>query len=167
MAFKTKVLGREALMRKLERITPGVTEAAAEAKLEAVKEAANLISADAPHDSGEYMESIQGDFQKNRPGIVPVGGRQSKDPDAAAVYADFRWRWLEFGTAPHKIVAKNKPALIFRAKGGGPIIVAEEVHHPGSRAHPHVFSNWTEYRPKAKRKISKAINDAVKRSLGK
>lgn len=167
MGFKVKVAGREELMRRLERITPGVTEAAAEAKLEAVKEAANLISADAPHDSGEYMESIQGDFQKNRPGIVPVGGRQSKDPDAVGVYASHIWRWLEFGTAPHKIKAKAKPALVFRAKGGGPIIVAEEVDHPGSRAQPHVFPNWREYKPKAKRKISKAINDAVKRSLGK
>lgn len=165
MGFKVKVAGREELMRRLERITPGVTEAAAEAKLEAVKEAANLISADAPHDSGEYMESIQGDFQKNRPGIAPVGGKQSKDPDAVGVYADWKWRFLEFGTAPHKIKAKAKPALVFR--DGGPIIVAEEVNHPGSRAQPHVFPAWREYKPKAKRKIAKAVNDAVKRSLGK
>lgn len=166
MGFKVKVAGREELMRRLERITPGVTEAAAEAKLEAVKEAANLISADAPHDSGEYMESIQGDFQKNRPGIVPVGGRQSKDPDAAAVYADYRWRWLEFGTAPHKIAGRNGKRLIFRGADGD-LVSTKEVQHPGSRAHPHVFSNWTEYKPKAKRKIAKAVNDAVKRSLGK
>jgi HK97 gp10 family phage protein len=165
VAFKAKIAGREELMRRLERITPGVTEAAAEAKLEAVKEAANLISADAPHKTGEYMESIQGDFQKNRPGITPVGGRKSKDPDAVGVYAPWYWRFLEFGTAPHKIKAKSKPALVFR--DGGPIIVAEEVMHPGSRAQPHVFPTWKEYKPKAKRKIAKAVNDAVKRSLGK
>lgn len=166
MGFKVKVAGREELMRRLERITPGVTEAAAEAKLEAVKEAANLISADAPHDSGEYMESIQGDFQKNRPGIVPVGGKQSKDPDAVGVYADWKWRFLEFGTAPHKIKGKNGKNLVFRGADGN-LVSTKEVEHPGSRAHPHVFSNWAEYKPKAKRKIAKAVNDAVKRSLGK
>jgi len=166
MAFKAKVLGREALMRKLERITPGVTEAAAEAKLEVVKDAANIISADAPHDTGGYMESIQGDFQKNRPGIVPVGGKQSKDPDAAAIYADFRWRWLEWGTAPHKIAGRNGKNLVFLGADGS-LVSTPSVQHPGSRAHPHVFSNWSRIKPQAKRKIAKAVNDAVKRSLGK
>lgn len=166
MGYKVKVAGREELMRRLERITPGVTEAAAEANLEVAKEAANLISADAPHDSGEYMESIRGGFQRDNPGIVPVGGRKSKDPDAVGVYADWYWRFLEFGTAPHKIKAKNKPALVFRGADGS-LVSTKEVMHPGSRAQPHVFPTWKEYRPKAKRKIAKAVNDAVKRSLGK
>ena len=166
MAFRAKVLGREALTRKLERLTPGITEAAAEAKLEVAKEAADLISAAAPHDTGDYMNSIRGDFQKNRPGIAPVGGRQSKDPDAAGVYADFRWRFIEFGTAPHKIKAKNKPALVFRGADGN-LVTTAEVQHPGSRAQPHVFPTWNSYKKTGKTKISKAINQAVKQSLGK
>lgn len=153
-------------MRKLERITPGVTEAAAAAKLEVVKEAANLISAAAPHDTGNYMENIRGGRQADNPGLVQVGGTKSKDPDATAVYAPYYWHWLEWGTAPHKIKAKNAPALVFR-NGGGGITVAGEVMHPGTKRQPHVFPTWREYRKAAKTKVNAAINKAVRTSLGK
>ncbi|MEI5682353.1 MULTISPECIES: HK97 gp10 family phage protein [unclassified Mesorhizobium] len=151
MAFKTKVLGREALMRKLERITPGVTEAAAEAKLEVAQEAAKRIAAVAPVGvSGDYKASIKGARQADNPGITPVGGQQSKDPDATAVYADYIWRFLEFGTAPH-------------INGG----LFPGTAHPGTIRQPHVFPTWKSYRKNAKAKISRAISKAVKTSLGK
>lgn len=166
MAFRAKVLGREALMRKLERITPGVAEAAAAAKLEVVKEAANLISAAAPHVTGEYMNEIRGERQADNPNIKPVGGQQSKDPDAAAVYAPFIWRFLEFGTAPHVIKAKNAPALAFPSGNGG-VTAVKEVMHPGAARKPHVFTTWRAFRKEAKRKVNTAINKAVRASLGK
>lgn len=164
MAFKAKVLGREALTRKLERITPGAEKAAAEAKLEVAKEAANLISAAAPHDTGEYMNEIRGGRQADNPGIKPFGGKQSKDPDATAVYAPYYAHFLEFGTAPHVIKAKNAPALVFR-NGSGGITVAEEVMHPGSKRQPHIYNTWREFRPKAKKAVNAAINKAVRQSM--
>jgi hypothetical protein len=167
MAFKAKVLGREALMKKLEKITPGATEAAAEAKIEAAKEAASLISAAAPYETGEYMESIQGGRQADHPDAHRIGtSTSSKDPDATGVYADYIWRFLEFGTAPHKIAAKAKPRLVFRGKDGR-FVSKKSVEHPGGHAEPHVFPTWSEFRPEAKKMINKAVNDAVKRSLGK
>lgn len=169
MAFKAKVLGREELMRKFDRLIPEAEAAETEAKLEVVKEAANLISAAAPHNTGDYMYRIRGGLQKDNPNIKFFDGRNSKDPNAAGVYAPFIWRFLEFGTAPHNV-----------AKGGGTASGVESartgrttksgrkpIFHPGSRPFPHVFSTWAEYKPKGMKLIRKAVNDAVKRSLGK
>lgn len=145
MAFKATVLGREELTRRLERLTPGVAAAAAEAKLIAAREAANRIAAAAPVRTGTYKDSIIGAKQADMPGKTSIG-QQSKDPDATGVYAEFVWKFLEFGTAPHNI-------------GNG--------MHPGSRAQPHVFPTWKAYRKTAKALINKAINKAVKDSLKK
>jgi hypothetical protein len=169
MALKAKIAGREELMRRLERITPGVTEAAAEAKLEVAKEAANLISAEAPHKTGDYMYAIRGGYQRDNPGIELFGGRQSKDPDAVGVYAPFIWRFLEFGTAPHNVAkgGGTKSGIESARTGRATKLGRKPILHPGSRAFPHVFPVWNGYKKTAKAKISKAINDAVKRSLGK
>jgi len=166
MAIKAKVLGREALTRNLERLTPGVTEAAAKAKLEVAQEAANRIRAAVPKKTGEFAASIVGERQADNPGKLPVGGKQSKDPDATAIYADYRWRWIEFGTAPHLIKGKNGGNLVFRATNGA-LVETRSVNHPGSRAHPAIFPTWKAYRKAAKAKISRAIGQAVKKSLGK
>lgn len=170
MAFSTKIIGREALQRRLDELVPEASKAAAVAKLEVAREAASRIAARAPVGAtGAYKDSIIGARQADMPaGERPVfGGNPSKDPDATAVYADFTWKFLEHGTAPHLIKAKNKPALVFRAKGGGPIIVAEEVNHPGTSAQPHIFYTWKAYRKAAKAKIARAISKAVKASMGK
>lgn len=150
MAFKAKVMGREALMRRLNELVPNAEEYLAEAKLEVVKEAANLISADAPHDTGDYMSEIKGERQADNPNHAPVVGSKSKDPHAAAVYAPFIWRFLEFGTRAH--VNKGKFA---------------GTQHPGTPAQPHVFPTWRDYKPTAKKKINAAINRAVREVQGK
>lgn len=169
MAIKAKVLGREALTRNLERLTPGVTEAAAKAKLEVAQEAAKRIAAAAPKKSGRYAASIVGQRQADNPGILPVGGKQSKDPDACAVYADFIWRFLEFGTAPHNIAAGGgtKTGKLAAITGQATKRASKPILHPGSRAFPHVFPTWKAYRKAAKSKISRAIGKAVKESLKK
>ena len=166
MAIKAKVLGREALTRNLERLTPGVTEAAAKAKLEVAQEAASRIRNAAPHKTGEYASEIVGQRQADNPGKLPINGRPSKDPDATAVYAPFYWRFIEFGTAPHLIKGRNGKNLVFKGEDGQ-VVSVPSVNHPGGRAHPHVFPTWKAYRKAAKAKISRAISKAVKASLGK
>lgn len=163
MAFRAKVLGREALMRKLERITPGVAEAAAAAKLEVVKEAANLISAAAPYRTGNYMEHIRGERQADNPNIKPFDGRQSKDPDATAVYAPFIWRFLEFGTQASAAV---KPSRDRQFKTRNVMTMGKRAHAATPRQ-PHVFPTWRAFRKEAKRMVNTAINKAVRASLGK
>ena len=150
MALSAKIQGRAALMRRLNELAPNAEKYAAEAKLEIVKEAADKISADAPHDTGDYMSNIKGERQADNPHLAPVTGRTSKDPDACAVYAPFIWRFLEFGTQPHE----NKG----RFAG---------TQHPGTAAQPHIFDNWREFKPTAKKRINAAINRAVKEARGK
>ncbi|PBB94969.1 HK97 gp10 family phage protein [Mesorhizobium sp. WSM3862] len=163
MAIKTKIIGREALQRRLDELVPEAATAAAEAKLEVAQELASRIASRAPVDSGDYKASIRGGRQADNPGILPVGGKQSKDPDATAVYADFIWRFLEFGTAPHVIKGKNGGNVVFAGSDGG-LVSVPSVAHPGSRAHPHVFYTWKALRKVAKAKISRAISKAVKAS---
>lgn len=137
-------------MARLRQLAPQAEEYAAEAKLEVVKEAANLISAAAPYRTGEYMNEIKGERQADNPNHAPMVGRKSKDPDATAVYAPFIWRFLEFGTKAHK------------NKGRFP-----GTDHPGTRAQPHVFPTWNNFKPQAKRRINAAINRAVREVQGK
>lgn len=164
MAIRAKVLGRETLMRNLEKITPGIAKATAPVKLEIAKEAANLISAAAPAKTGKYMESIQGGRQVDNPG-AHFFGKRSRDPDACGVYADFIWRFLEWGTAPHLIKGRGKN-LVFKGEDGR-IVSVPSVNHPGTHAHPHVFPEWKKFKPRGQRMINQAVRGAVKASLGK
>jgi HK97 gp10 family phage protein len=50
---------------------------------------------------------------------VKVGGKKAK-----------HWRWVEFGTAAHKIMPKGAGALHFGAT------TVDGVHHPGAKPHP-------------------------------
>ncbi|MDX8495887.1 HK97 gp10 family phage protein [Mesorhizobium sp. VK22B] len=163
MAIKTKIIGREALQRRLEELVPEAATAAADAKLEVAQELASRIASRAPVETGDYKGSIRGGRLADNPGILPMGGRQSKDPEATAVYADFIWRFLEFGTAPHAIRGKNGKNLVLTGADGG-LVSVPSVAHPGSRAHPHVFYTWKAFRKAAKAKISRAISKAVKAS---
>lgn len=164
MAFKTKIIGREALQRRLDELVPEAAADAAEAKLEVVQEAASRIASRAPVGvTGDYKGSIRGGRQADNPGILPVGGKPSKDPDATAVYADFIWRFLEFGTAPHAIKGKNGKNLLFTA-AYGTLVSTRAVAHPGGGARPHVFYTWKAFRKTAKAKISRAIIKAIKAS---
>jgi len=166
MALKAKVKGRAELMRRLSELAPNAEKYAADAKLQVVKEAANLISAQAPHDSGEYMYNIKGERQADNPNHAPIVGRMSKDPNATAVYAPFIWRFLEFGTKAHNIKAKSGGFLRFTGRDGG-TISARSVSHPGTMAQPHIFPVWNDFKPKAKKKINAAINRAVREVQGK
>lgn len=53
--------------------------------------------------------------------------------------------YVEFGTKPHVIRAKNKKALAFYS--GGKRVIVKEVHHPGTRAQPYVrpaYQDWVD-----------------------
>lgn len=71
--------------------------------------------------------------------IWVTGGQVKIGPDTE--YAAF----VEFGTKPHVIEAKNKKALAF-SMGGNKVIV-KRVNHPGTRAQPYVrpaFEAWVD-----------------------
>jgi len=96
--------------------------------------AANYMKADmesrVPVRTGRLRQSIQVRVQPNG---VTVG------PDTP--YAGY----VEFGTKPHVIKARNKKALAFFA--GGKRVVVKQVNHPGTKPHPYIrpaFEDWVD-----------------------
>lgn len=163
MAIKAKMLGREALMRKLNRLVPEAEKELAEAQMEVGREVASKIAARAPVESGEYKASIQADRLENRPNQTRiVGSNPTKDRNAVGVYAPFYWRFIEYGTKAHIIRAKNGKMLHLHGNR-----FAESVNHPGSPAQPHVMPTWRGYRKTARRKMANAVNKAVRKVKGK
>lgn len=163
MAITAELKGREALMRRLSQLAPNVEKYAAEAKLQVAEEAAELMREKAPTGATlEYRESFSGELLANNPNKKQVGLSQTKDPSAAGVFAEYIWRFLEFGTAPHST-----------AKGGGTVLgkknasAAGKGIHPGTAAQPHIFPTWRAYKKKASAKIRAAVNKAVREAMGK
>ncbi|MBD9636086.1 HK97 gp10 family phage protein [Ensifer sp. ENS07] len=161
MALKTKIIGREALSKRLNEIAPNVEKYAAAEKLKIAEEVAERISTRAPTGATlEYMHSFEGARLADHPDKKPVGTNPSKDPSAAGVFASFLWRWLEFGTAPHNTAAGGGTALgqATHTEGGG-------TQHPGTAAQPHIFPSWREMRAKAKKRIQAAVNKGVREAM--
>lgn len=163
MALKATVLGREALTKKLNDLAPNVEKYAAPAKLQAAELLAEAIRVAAPRGATlEYAESIDGDLLSSHPAQKQVGVTKTKDPTATGIFAEFIWRFLEFGTAPHNTAkgggtdAGQKQA----ASGGGNM-------HPGTAAQPHIFPTYRAMKPRIKRLISAAVNRAVREAMGK
>lgn len=149
MAIKAKFLGREAVMKRLKKLVPDAEQELAAAQLDVAKEAAARIAARAPTgDSGEYQRSIEGDRISNRPGQQRVvGTNETKDKNATGVFADFKWRWLEFGTK-ERVVKKT-------GKNAGKMT-----------PQPHIFPTWRAFRKAAQRKMASAVNKAVRKAKG-
>lgn len=142
MALKTKVLGREAVTRRLNALVPELEGKLEKVQLEIAQEAARRIAARAPGD-GDYKASIQGDKLSNRKQRSVTGQKATKDANATGIFANFKWRWLEFGTKPRTQKTTG------RYTGVGPRL-------------PHIFPTWREYKPKALRKMRRVINLVVK-----
>lgn len=163
MAVKAELKGRDALMRRLNQLAPNVEKYAAQAKLEVAEEAAEMMRERAPTGATlEYRESFSGELLANNANKQQVGLSQTKDPSAAGVFAEYIWRFLEFGTAPHSTV-----------KGGGTVLGKKNAAasgkgmHPGTAAQPHIFPTWRAYKKKASAKIRAAVNKAVREAMGK
>jgi hypothetical protein len=134
MAIKAKFRGREAVMRKLNRMVPDAERELALTQMEVAQEAARRIAARAPRGAtGDYAGSIEADRIANRSRQELIGLRETKDKNATGVFAKFIWRFLEFGTV-----------------------------HMTKR--PHIFPTWRAYRKIARRMMAAAVNTAVKRA---
>ena len=163
MAFKAKFTpqSRAAVMKRLRELVPEAEAAAAAAQEKAAKNLAEAIKARAPAKSGEYRESIIAakiaDRNDNR---KPIGITATKDPNAWGIFADFLWRFIEFGTRPHTIKAKKAENLVFTIDGKK--IVKKQVNHPGSKKQPHIFPTYRAMRKTIRRSVANAINKAIK-----
>lgn len=62
-------------------------------------------------------------------------------------------RFVEFGTKPHIIRAKNKPVLGTKKVG----FFGKEVNHPGTKPKPFLFNSWADEKPALINKIRSII----------
>lgn len=103
MKVKAKILGRAQTMKLLNAVVPEAEKELAKAQMEGAQQVVNKIKPRAPGPrTGAYQASIQADLLANRPKERAAGGGgangNTKDPNATGVFADYIWRFLEFGT---------------------------------------------------------------------
>lgn len=158
---------RDVVMKRLRELAPRAEEAAARAQESAAKELAEAIRQRAPVRTGNYRDSIIAAKIAGRNGVEkPVGIRATKDPNAWGIFADWRWRFLEFGTRPHTIKPKAKPYLVFEVDGKR--VRASKVEHPGiprnSRA--HIFPTYRAMRKRLLQRIRNAVNKEIRKAKG-
>lgn len=165
MALKAKMLGREALTKKLNAIAPEIDKEAAKAIEAGARELAGAIQARAPREDGDYVNSIQADRLSNRPSEKPVGKiRQTKDENAWGVFAEWYWRFLEFGTKAHVIKPRKAKRLAWKS-ANGETVTAAQVKHPGSSPQPHIFPTFRALRKRIRSRIARAVNKAAKKAM--
>lgn len=100
MTVRAKWLGREKVMAKLRKLLPDTEKELAATQLDVARELAGRIRARAPRRTGRYAASIFGDRiagQAGKQSLIGLRG-QTKDPNATGIFAEFVWRFLEFGT---------------------------------------------------------------------
>ncbi|WP_407122752.1 HK97 gp10 family phage protein [Bradyrhizobium sp. STM 3561] len=163
ISAKYQARSRAIIERRLAGLAPNAAAAASAAIELGAKELASAIQARAPSKSGDYRNSIQAVPLAGRNDLTSkvIGIKATKDKNAWGIVADFIWRFLEFGTRQHTIKAKNKPALVFTAKDGNKV-VTQQVDHPGTAPHPHIFNTYQEMRQRIRRRIANAINKGLK-----
>ncbi|WP_085043858.1 HK97-gp10 family putative phage morphogenesis protein [Ensifer aridi] len=168
MKVTSKILGREKLMRLLRDVVPEAEKELAKEQLDAAKSLAGKIRNRAPG-SGRYRGSIEGDKLSNRTKERAIGRglkSETKDPNATGVFADWRWRFIEFGTRQHVIEPKTGEYLVIRGADGR-VTYTKQVNHPGATKHPHIFPTYRQERPKIRRKMAAAVRKAIKKVKSK
>lgn len=173
-----KLSGLDRLNRKLFRL-PARAEREIRAAMEVgAQEVVNLAKSLAPlgkssgvkssNNPGALRDSIGWVWGSSAPrGSIALGsvtngsGRRPGDlvitifaGDDKAFYA----RWVEFGTKPHTITAKNAPTL---SRAG--VNFGTSVSHPGaSTANAFFFPAYRAMRKRIRTRISRAINKSIR-----
>lgn len=121
-------------MERLAKALPDAEGEIAAAELAGGEMLAERIRARAPVRTGKYRASIHADLLRNNPDKRNDVASRTKDVNAVGIYADFKWRFLEFGT----------------------------VHSPGGQ--PHIFPTYRAAKKEIRRMIGKALNAEVKKA---
>lgn len=99
MKIAAKFEGRDALYRRLNRLLPSTEQELAKAQMDAGNNLAGKIENRAPlGETGDYRASIHAARLAEKSGQSLVGLTDTKDKNAVGIYAEFIWRFLEFGT---------------------------------------------------------------------
>ncbi|WP_246252537.1 HK97 gp10 family phage protein [Ancylobacter pratisalsi] len=167
MALKARMIGRDALLKKIREVVPNAEVEYAKAIEIGAKELAEAIRARAPRKTGKYAASIEaGKIAGRNDGRAPIGIQRTKDPHAWGIFADFRWRFIEFGTKGHIIKPNKARRLAFTASDGTQVYAAR-VKHPGSTRRPHIFPTYRGMSKRIRSRVARAINKSLKKTFGK
>lgn len=167
--------GADKLRRQLLAIGPQVRRELEAAVLSAAADVAKTARALAPHDSGDLQKSIgavMGDppaqarsAGKSSSGRSNLGEAAEKRGIYATAYAGddtaFYARFVEFGTkeTPYRAPRQNRnyrrTAILTRAYGA----------HAATPAQPFFYPAYRANKKRAKAKISRAINKAIKKAV--
>lgn len=173
-----KISGIERLNRKLQRLPPRAEREIRAAMERGAEEVVNLAKSLAPlgpasgvrgsNNPGALRDSIGWVWGGNAPrGSVSLGsissgsGRRPGDL-VITIFAGndeaFYARWVEFGTRPHTIKAKNAPNM---SRAG--VNFGTNVSHPGaSTANAFFFPAYRALRKRIRTRISRAITKSVR-----
>ena len=149
--MEINIKGGEELSKALKQLSPKIEKNIMRAALRAgAKVIADEAKRNVPEKSGELKKSIRSGSKATRQGQVIATAKAGNDK---AWY----WRFVEFGTQAHLIMAKNQKSMAF----GG--VFAKQIEHPGATARPFM-------RPALDAKAQEAIQkvaDVVRQRLTK
>lgn len=111
--------------------------------------------------SGEVVRVRTGHLRRTigPPMVQETAAGASGELRVGATYAPF----LEYGTRPHRIVARRGQALRFLDRTGK-LRFARSVNHPGTRPRPFFGPSWDEIiagPPTARARLSAAIQQTI------
>ncbi|WP_319568965.1 HK97 gp10 family phage protein [Cohaesibacter marisflavi] len=139
---KTRWIGKEKAFGKLKSLAPAIEKDLSPSLEKSADELAGLARRYAPKKSGDYARSIEADQIK-----------EDKQTPAWGLFADFIWRFIEFGTKPGRYGART-------SSGGRDRKVYRT--HPGTAARPHIWPAYRIVQRRIKSRTSRTINKAIK-----
>jgi HK97 gp10 family phage protein len=134
----------------------GILAAADQGASEGLRLGAELVSVQAKTNAPKRTGQLANSVQAEPPTGQFTAGSLSASVGAGAPYSAF----VEFGTKPHIIRAKNKKVLRFPGAGGG-FRFATQVHHPGTKAQPYLQPAVDGLADDVAEVIAEAIDDAL------
>jgi HK97 gp10 family phage protein len=174
----TKLTGLERLNRKLFKLPPQAEKELRLAMEVGAQEVVNLAKSLAPlgpstgvnssNNSGALRDSIGWVWGRKTPkgsitlGNVTNGSRGMSGDLVITIFAGndkaFYARWVEFGTKPHTISAKNAPVL---SRAG--VSFGNSVSHPGaSTSNAFFYPAYRAVEKKVRNRISRAIRKSIR-----
>lgn len=166
---RSRMRNRERLLAKLAAIPDAVRKEIAGALDKGADEIVAMQKRLVPEDSGDLKRSIRkvkGTYTPENANVRGMASGGKGDPDLTVRIVagdDKAWyaRFVEFGTAPHTIKAKNPSGLLYFNGTRVP-----QVNHPGSEPRPFFYPAYRALRRRVKSRIARATTKAVKSVAG-
>lgn len=146
---KVENVGR--LKRKLTAFPKAAKFEIERAMIKSAREMVSMAKGLVPVDQGALRDSIDWTFGGAPKGSIAIGSIPGPNDVAITVYAGdevaYYARWVEFGTAPHKVGG------MFRG-----------AQHPGAGAQPFFYPAFRSVRKRMKSRVGKAVRSAAKKA---